>query len=66
MTTKIVLKLEISTEVYNDDVMERLRTEIRKEIKGFVFDCSQNVEVLDGPINPQNLLIEGGITVECK
>ena len=66
MTTKIMLRVEISSDAYNDETMEKLRTEIRKGFNGFVFHCAEGVEVLGGPIAHRKLTIDGGIrtTVE--
>jgi hypothetical protein len=61
MTTKIILNVEISSDVYDDDTMELLRMEIRKGFTPFVFDCVENVHVLGGPIDHRKLNIDGGI-----
>lgn len=64
MTTKIHLDVTISSDVYNDQTMELLRTEIRKGFTQYVFYCAQGVQVMDGPIDHRLLNIDGGIKTE--
>lgn len=64
MATKIILNVEISSDVYNDDTMELLRTQIRQGFTRFVFGCAENVHVFGGPIDHTKLNIDGGIKSE--
>lgn len=61
MTTEIHLNVIISSDAYDDNTMERLRTETRKGFTQFVFSCAKGIEIDHTKLN-----IQGGIKTEVK
>lgn len=59
---KIQLDLEISSGVYNDEQMEKLRMAIRRELTGFIFHVTDHVQTPSGALmKHSDIVIEGSI-----
>lgn len=63
---KIQIKLDISSDVYNDEAMERICVELKRKMLGFVFECIDSAPVglpdAKGTIH-QKFAVNGGISL---